>query len=156
MSDQPEQPEAPDGEAVTTSAGAKPPMFTPAHGRGRLFKGGVKGNAGGGRHPSQLVEQCVIVLGLTLDKLVERLEDPARRFTTDELRLILQAVAPYVLPSRIEHSGPAGGPIAVDNVSERLRQRLVARLHERQALRPPPSEPPTPPPEPRGVARAAL
>jgi len=44
--------------------------------------------------------------GLTLDKLVERLEDPARRFTTDELRLILQAVAPYVLPSRIEHSGP--------------------------------------------------
>ena len=45
---------APREETVTAPAGAAPPgppMFVPAHGRGRLYRGGVKGNAGGGRQP---------------------------------------------------------------------------------------------------------
>ena len=164
MKDHPERPATPDGnpsDVTLTAPGSPPPvpeMFTPSHGRGKLYRGGKVGNAGGGRHPTKLVELCVIVLGLSLDKLVERLQDPTRRFTTAELRLIIAAVSPYVLPSRIEHSGPMGGPIPVEEVQSAVGERLRQRLQTRELLlHPPASAPSTPPPEPpHGVASAAL
>lgn len=110
-----------------------PAMRVPAHGHGRLLTGNP-GNKGGGRTPWKLVEKSITVLDLTLDELEVRLNDPAERarLSVDELRLVVQALAAYVLPSRIEHSGPAGGPIPIEqvhnDVAHRLRQRLDARL----------------------------
>jgi hypothetical protein len=159
MSGQPEQPEVPDGgqsETVTTPAGATPSMFVPKHGKGRLYRGGVKGNVGGGRHPQVVLDKLILIGDQTCDELLLRLNDPKlrARMSADQLRLILGEVLPYFLARRFEHSGPEGGPI--EFAAEDARRRLVKELQERLQQRPPGREPPTPPPEPRGVASAAL
>ena len=158
MSDQPEQPEAPDGETVTTPASAAPPvpMRTPRHGRGKLLTRGQIGNRGGGRHPQVVLDKLILIGDQTCDELLLRLNDPKlrARMSADQLRLILGEVLPYFLARRFEHSGPEGGPI--EFAAEDARRRLVKELQERLQQRPPGREPPPPPPEPRGVASAAL
>ena len=165
MTDEPAVPPTPDGEqreTVTAPAGAAlpVPMRVPKHGRGRLLTRGQIGNKGGGRHPQKLVEQCVTVLGLTLDEFERRCGDPAylEKLTFDELRLTVLALAPYCMPRKYEHAGVDGGPIQLE--LEAVRQAATKSFRERlgrlQALRPPGREPSTPPPEPRGVASAAL
>ena len=160
---EPERPATPNGDqseaTVTAPAGAATPgpeMFTPKHGKGRLYRGGVKGNVGGGRHPQAVLDKLILIGDLTADEMLVRLHDEKLRakMSADELRLWLDAVAKYFLARRLEHSGPEGGPIAVD--WEDARKQLVADLQRRLQLRPPGREPSTPPPEPRGVASAAL
>jgi len=160
MSDQPEQPEAPDGETVTTPAGAAPPvpMRVPKHGRGKLLTRGQIGNKGGGRHPERVLDQCLEICGLAADEMLLRLNNAEVRakLSVDELRLILKEAGAFVLPKKFEHAGPMGGPIGLE--VEGAREGLIKHLRERMLLlRPPSSAPSTPPPEsPRGVANAVL
>jgi hypothetical protein len=164
MTDDPAVPPTPDeepSETMTAPAGGKPPvaMRVPAHGRGKLLVAGQPGNKGGGRHPTKLVEQCVTVLGLALDEFERRCSDPAylATLTVDELRLTWQALAPYVLPKKFEHSGPDGLPIAIEAIENTVGEKLRQRLHTRdRLLHPPNSEPATPPPEPHGVVSRTL
>src|SRR5439155_10944550 len=133
MSDQPEQPTPPDGEPTeTVTAGAKPPMRVPAHGKGRIYVAGVKGNAGGGRLPSTVLQKLCILGDQTVDELLARVADEKLRakMSVDTLRLILDAVCPYFLARRHEVAGVDGGAIVlqVDAVraaaAESFRQRM--------------------------------
>lgn len=152
---------APDDATVTSPAGAQPPvpMRTPKHGHGRIYTRGVKGNVGGGRHPQKVLDQLIEICGLAADEMLLRLQDVEVRaqLTTDELRLILKEAGAFVLPKQVQLSGPAGGPIPIENVGEQLRQRLSERLDRLRVLRSPAPEAATPPPEtPLGVASAPL
>ena len=100
-----------------------------------------------------MVQQVIVVLGLTLDELQVRLSDaaPRAKLSVDELRLAVQALATYCLPSRIEHSGPAGGPIPLEQVHAAAAESLRQRLERRELLLRPP-----PPATARGPARQRL
>ena len=143
---------------ILFSAPPVPEMFTPRHGKGRLYRGGVKGNVGGGRHPTKVLDQLIEICGLAADAMLLRLNDAEVRakLTVDELRLILKEAGAFVLPKKFEHAGPAGGPIEFE--MEQAREGLIKQLKERLLLRPPRTgAPSTPPPEtPGGVASAAL
>ena len=166
MSDQPAQPATPDEEqreTVTTPAGGVPPvpMRTPKHGHGKLLTRGQPGNKGGGRHPEKLVAQYSNVLGVTVDEFERRCRDPAylASLTIDELRLVWQALSPYVMPRRYEHAGVGGGPLVLE--IDAVRNATVAAFRERldrlRGLKGPAPEAATPPPEtPLGVANAVL
>ena len=70
---------------------------------------------GHNRLPSsgKLVAQYSNVLGVTVDEFERRCRDPAylASLTIDELRLVWQALSPYVMPRRYEHAGVGGGPL---------------------------------------------
>ncbi len=151
MSDQPEQP-APDAASpettVTTPAGAAPPvpMRVPRHGHGRLLTRGQVANRGGGRHPEKVLAQCLEICGLAADEMLLRLNNAKVRakLTVDELRLILKEAGAFALPKKVELGGPMGGPIPIEDVSERLRKKLSEQLHTRPLMLHPPTSEPAP------------
>src|SRR5438094_7694029 len=106
MPNEPEQPTLPNNsepsETVTSPAGAKPPMRVPRHGGGRIYTAGVKGNKGGGRLATKVLEQLVEICGLAADEMLLRLQDleVRRKLTVDELRLILKEAGAFVLPKK--------------------------------------------------------
>ena len=109
----------------------------------------------------KLKEQCVTVLGMHLDEYERRCQDPAylAALSVDELRLVWQALAPYVLPRKYEHAGPEGGPIPLEVEAARnaAAERLRARMQVRDLLLRPPSAPAAPSPEtPTGTTHLAL
>jgi len=125
-------------------------MRVPKHGRGKLLVAGKPGNAGGGRLATRVLEDLVLVGGLTATEMLERLQDDKRRarISDENLARWLSALAPYLWPRKYEHAGPQGGPIPISNVGEQLRQRLSEKLKRRiELLQPTGREPPTPPPE---------
>ena len=117
MSDQPEQPEAPDGETVTTPAGAAPPvpMRTPAHGRGKLLVAGQPGNKGGGRHPQEVLGKLILIGDQTCDELLLRLNDPKlrARMSADQLRSHLGRGAARLLGAPLRAQWSRGRPDCV-------------------------------------------
>ena len=104
----------------------------PKHGHG-LLRVGNPGNVGGGRTSTKLLEEFAEILGLSNEEMRARLRDPKYPFSTEELARIQQVTARYLLPSRVEHSGPAGGPIPIEAVHADVSDRLRRRLGERKA-----------------------
>jgi hypothetical protein len=155
--------DADQGDAtVTAPAGAAPPLPTlrvPKHGKGLLLTAGMPGNKGGTGHPAKVREKLVLLGDQTVDELLARMADEKLRakMSVDTLRLILDAVLPYFLARRLEHSGPEGAPIPIEAVENTVAEKLRQRLHTRELLlHPPGSEPATPPAEPPGVVSRTL
>jgi len=107
------------------------PTFVPKHGHG-LLRVGNPGNVGGGRTSTKLVEEFAELLGLTNEEVRARLRHRSFPFSTEELARLQQVTARYLLPSRVEHSGPAGGPIPIEAVHADVSDRLRARLAQRK------------------------
>jgi len=151
-------PDAEPSETLTAPAGGKPPMpamRVPKHGRGKLLVAGKPGNAGGGRLATQVLEDLVLVGGLTATEMLGRLQDDKRRarISDENLARWLSALAPYLWPRKYEHAGPQGGPILLE--LEAVRKAASTSFRERlhRVLQGPGGEPPPPVPElPRGVA----
>lgn len=118
----------------------KPPMFTPKHGHGRLFRGGVPGNKGGGRPPNEFRERIQevgwaviedlearinaarlelppadVLEGMEKEELLALLEQYRGHttLTTSDLRQLLDFVGKYTIGQIHRHGGDDGTPIRV-------------------------------------------
>lgn len=107
-------------------------MRKPVHGHG-LLRVGNPGNVGGGQLSTKLLERLSEILGLTQEELLARLRQRDYKVSWGELTDLLRSASRYLLPSKVEHSGPAGGPIPIEAVHAEVSDRLRRRLGERKA-----------------------
>lgn len=106
-------------------------MRVPKHGVG-LLRVGNPGNVGGGQTAIHLLEGFSEILGLTIEEVRARLRHRSFPWSNDELARMQHVTARYLLPSKVEHSGPAGGPIPIEAVHADVSDRLRARLAQRK------------------------
>jgi len=103
-----------------------PAKRTPGHGRGKLYLAGVSGNKGGGRPPNWLRQRSRDLLEQLLDKLEQRVQGSC--MTADQLTRAVAVTGRLGLPNQLEHSGPGGEPIPIEQVRNDLREMLKRRL----------------------------
>src|SRR5205823_3452044 len=99
----------------------------------KLLTGGMPGNKGGYGHPAKVLEDLVLVGGLTATEMLERLRDDTRRarISDENLARWLSALAPYLWPRKYEHAGPDGSAISVSVDLEAARGELIEKLKHR-------------------------
>ena len=94
--------ESASNSATTAIVRAPVETYVPEHGRGRLARGGIPGNPGGGRPPEELRRYSREVYENVVRIIAKRVKDDPNSVSMDDLAKIATITARVGIPQAVE------------------------------------------------------